>query len=219
MPPNKRIRYCPVPGCGQRTNSSQSQYCPRHARNRDSYGHPEGDCLYLGELTPYLRTANQIIEDNLEHPDIVAWMEWIQRFLDLGEYMTKREAKHPSQDVRRWLGILQAEKITPQQILEMILAASLMKHERPYRFRDLRHFLMSVTHRVLKLARGHEKGRIKTPTRKLLSERLIIPLHAKCTTLTRLHYRDWEDNDVTMLEKAKSFNGFDFLPNSNTLPE
>ena len=218
MPPSKRIRYCPVPGCGLRTNSFRSQYCQRHARLYREYGHPEGDQLMLHELKPYLRTTGQIIRDNLDHPDIQHVLGWIQRFLDQGEYMLSQDAKTTGQDTRRWLGILQAEEITPQAILEMILAAGFMFHQRPHRFKDIRHYRHTVIHRVLKLARGYQKGSIRPATRELLSLRLLNPLFDYCRTLARLHYREWEDTDLTMLEKAKSYNGFDFLPTANNLP-
>lgn len=219
MPPSKRKRYCSVPGCGLPTNSSRSKYCARHYRAYYTYGHPEGDCLLVGELRPYLKVAEQIINDNTDHPEVARVLGWIQRFLDVGEYMTKKEARTHSQDVRRWLGILQSEEIQPRQILAVILAARLYHYARPSRFKDIKHYRHTVIHRVLKLARGHEKGDIRFKTREFLSQHLLRPLFNYCTTLSRLHYRDWEDTDQTMMEKAKSYHGFNFLPTATDLPQ
>lgn len=218
MPPSKRIRYCPVPGCGLRTNSFRSQYCARHKRLLYAYGHPEGDALQMHELRVYLSTASKIIKDNLEHPDIVKVLVWIESFIERGEFMLRQDAKSPEQDTRRWLAVLQREEITPQAIFEMILAAYLLRYQRPARFRDIKHFRHVVLNRVLRLARGQQKAAIKYLTREYFGQAMIKPLFNYCTTLAKLHYRDWQDTDLTMLEKAKSYNGFDFLPTTNNLP-
>jgi hypothetical protein len=169
---------CRAPGCESPTTSRYSVYCSRHQSRLRRQGDVAQEAISKAELTTYLKRVKQRIAKNPESP---AWGQLGARWLAVVEHAKgvvaafragKAGARYVRKAAEEVLKV--AETATPRDVIEIVLAMSMMEELDGRRFRSDPGFRFQLVRRVRALADvsagrryDHRSGKVRRVYREL----------------------------------------------------
>jgi hypothetical protein len=142
---------CRAPGCDSPTTSRYPVYCSRHQSRLRGQGDVAQEAISKAELKTYLKRVRQ----RIENPDSPAWGQLGARWLAVVEHAKGvgaafRAGKAGARYVRKAADevIKTAEVATPRDVIETVLAMSMMEELDRRRFRSDPGFRFELVRRV-----------------------------------------------------------------------
>ena len=74
-------KHCKAKGC-YNTRRNLGGYCKSHYRKAYLYGDPNGKTILRSDFKREINEVNLLIDENLEHPAVIAACDFLQRWLD-----------------------------------------------------------------------------------------------------------------------------------------
>jgi hypothetical protein len=202
---------CRAPGCESPTTSRYSVYCSRHQSRLRRQGDVAQEAISKAELTTYLKRVKQRIAKNPESP---AWGQLGARWLAVVEHAKgvvaafragKAGARYVRKAAEEVLKV--AETATPRDVIEIVLAMSMMEELDGRRFRSDPGFRFQLVRRVRALADvsagrryDHRSGKVRRVYRELtpravatIGQWLADMIGGAGIHLARLEVRDIEE--------------------------
>jgi hypothetical protein len=169
---------CRAPGCDSPTTSRYSVHCSRHQSRLRRQGDVAQEAISKADLKGYLKRVRQRIEKN---PDSPAWGQLESRWLAVVEHAKGvgaafRAGKAGARYVRKAADevIKVAETATPRDVIETVLAMSMMEELDRRRFRSDSGFRFQLVRLVRALADvsagrryDHQSGKVRRVYREL----------------------------------------------------
>jgi hypothetical protein len=169
---------CRAPGCDSPTTSRYSVYCSRHQSRLRRQGDVAQEAISKADLKGYLKRVRQRIEKN---PDSPAWGQLEARWLAVVDHAKGvgaafRAGKAGARYVRKAADevIKVAEAATPRDVIETVLAMSMMEELDRRRFRSDAGFRFQLVRLVRALADvsagrkyDHRSGKVRRVYREL----------------------------------------------------
>jgi hypothetical protein len=169
---------CRAPGCDSPTTSRYSVHCSRHQSRLRRQGDVAQEAISKADLKGYLKRVRQRIEKN---PDSPAWRQLESRWLAVVEHAKGvgaafRAGKAGAQYVRKAADevLKVAETATPRDVIETVLAMSMMEELDRRRFRSDSGFRFQLVRLVRALADvsagrryDHQSGKVRRVYREL----------------------------------------------------
>jgi hypothetical protein len=202
---------CRAPGCGSPTTSRYSIYCSRHQSRLRRQGDVAQQAISKAELNTYLKRVRQRIAKN---PDSPAWGQLETRWLSVVEHANgmvaaSRAGKAGVRYVRKAAEeVLKVAAVaTPRDVIETVLAMSMMEELDRRRFRSDPGFRFQLVRRVRALADvsagrmyDHRSGKVRRVYRELtpravatIGQWLADMIGGAVIHLARLEVRDIEE--------------------------
>jgi hypothetical protein len=202
---------CRAPSCDSPTTSRYSVYCSRHQSRLRRQGDVAQEAISKAELKTYLKRVRQRIAKN---PDSPAWGQLEARWLAVVEHAKGvgaafRAGKAGARYVRKAADevIKVAEAATPRDVIETVLAMSMMEELERRRFRSDPGFRFQLVRRVRALADvsagqkyDHRSGKVRRVYRELtpravatIGQWLADMIGGAGIQLARLEVRDIEE--------------------------
>jgi hypothetical protein len=201
---------CRAPGCDSPTTSRFSVYCSRHQSRLRRQGDVAQEAISKAELKSYLKRVRQRIAKN---PDNPAWGQLEARWLSVVEHAKgivaafhsgKAAARYMRKAAEEVLKV--AEAATPRDVIETVLAMSMMEELDRRRFRSDPGFRFQLVRRVRALADvsagqryDHRSGKVRRVYRELtpravatIGQWLAEALGGAGIHLARIEVRDIE---------------------------
>ena len=169
---------CRAPGCDSPTTSRYSVHCSRHQSRLRRQGDVAQEAISKTDLKSYLKRVRQRIEKN---PDSPAWGQLEARWLAVVEHAKGvvagfRAGKPGARYVRKAAEevLKVAETATPRDVIETVLAMSMMEELDRRRFRSDSGFRFQLVRLVRALADvsagrryDHRSGKVRRVYREL----------------------------------------------------
>lgn len=147
---------CRVTSCGHARSTSWSLFCATHRKRHRKLGHPEQQRLLEGEFKHYEQIVRSYLARGAPGRALIEHLK--QRWLTLGdEHISKRAQGrptigwHPKALVER---NCIAETADLEQVTLRLLAAYVLKEDRPHFFRDDRSFVVLLQRTIRKSVAG-----------------------------------------------------------------